>query len=57
MKLEDHVTRGLAADGAGAGVLRTTFYLQTGGLDLQHAISTLCPSEETSLLSRKSDST
>ena len=50
------MTRGLAVDGAGAGVFRTIFYLHTGGLDLQDAMSKLCPSEETSLLSRKSDS-
>lgn len=50
MKLEDYVTRGLAAHGAGAGVLRTTFYLHTGGLNLQDAMYTLCPSEQTSLL-------
>ena len=32
------MTRGLAAHGAGAGVLRTTFYLHTGGSNLQDAM-------------------
>lgn len=44
------MTRGLAAHGAGAGVLRATFYLHTGALNLQDAMYTLCPSEQTSLL-------